>query len=31
MLAARVFFLAADFNVRTSDAVQARRFNFLGM
>jgi len=31
MLDARAFFLAADFNVRTSAAVQARRFNFLAM
>ena len=31
MLAARVFFLAAAFNVRTSDAVHARRFDFLAI
>jgi hypothetical protein len=29
MLAARVFFLAAVFKVRTSVAVHARRFDFL--
>jgi hypothetical protein len=29
MLAARVFFLADVFNMRTSAVVYARRFNFL--
>jgi hypothetical protein len=31
MLAARVFFLAAAFKVRTSDDVHERRFDFLGI
>jgi hypothetical protein len=31
MLDARVFFLAAAFNVRTSAAVHARRFDFLAI
>jgi hypothetical protein len=31
MLAARVFFLAAVFNVRTSVAVHALRFNLLAI
>jgi hypothetical protein len=29
MFAARVFFFASVFNVRTSDAVHSRRFDFL--
>ena len=29
MLAVHVFFFASDFNVRTSDAVHSRRFDFL--
>jgi hypothetical protein len=31
MLAARVFFLADVFNMRTSAVVHARRFDFLGI
>jgi hypothetical protein len=31
MLAARVFFLAAVFNIRTSVEVHSRRFDFLAI